>query len=208
MSPATRIFRWLISAVVFAIVACGGGYIGGPASAPKARTDICNCTPLEPDSTDYRHAAKHVGLPGSSGQTVSVATILGWPQGPDPAFDAPRAGRELQEFFVPHAWLQLAWENPGDCDLHLEISDVPDKAAPRVITETPSDGEYCPARQTIQQQLAAHGFTLNITSGELATPLPVQVLGLAFQDAEHLRGSPFVGTVWEIHPAVVTIIGQ
>ena len=170
--------------------------------------DVCNCTPQEPASSDYRHDAKHVGLPGPTGQTVSVTEILGWRQGPSPASDAPRSGRELQEFFIPHAWLQLAWENPGDCDLHLEISDAPDKNAPRVITETPVDGEYCPARQTIQQQLAAHGFALNTKSGELATPLPVQVVGLAFQDAEHLRGSNLVGTVWEIHPAIVTVIGQ
>ena len=77
-----------------------------------------------------------------------------------------------------------------------------------MITETPVDGQYCPARQTIQQQLAAHAFTLNITSAELSTPLPVQVVGLAFQDEEHLRGSQFVATVWEIHPAIVTVIGQ
>lgn len=179
-----------------------------PTASSKAQANICNCTPGEPASSDYRHGAKHVGLPGSTGQQVSVAEILGWPQGPAPAADAPRTGRELQEFFIPHAWLQLASENPGDCDLHLEISDAPDKNAPRMITETPVDSEYCPARQTIQQQLAAHGFTLNSSSGELPTPLPVQVVGLAFQDFEHQRGSQFVATVWELHPAVVTVIGQ
>ncbi len=209
MSLPGRIFRWLISAAVFAVVACGGGIMGpAPATSSKAQADICNCVPQEPASSDYRHGSKHVGLPGPTGQTVSVAEILTWEQGPSPAFDAPRSGRETQEFFIPHAWLQLAWENPGDCDLHLEISDVPDKTAPRVMTETPVDSEYCPARQTIQQQLAAHGFTLNTNSGELAVPLAVQVLGLAFQDAEHQRGSQYLATVWEIHPAVVTVIGQ
>jgi hypothetical protein len=207
VSLPARIFRWLISAVVLAIVACGGGAIG-PSSPTSVKADICNCTPLEPASSDYRHDAKHVGLPGPTGQTISVADVLGWSQEASLPFDAARAGRETQEFFIPHAWLQLAWENPGDCDLHLEISDVPDKTAPRVITETPVDGEYCPARQTIQQQLAAHGFTLNTNSGELATPLPVQVLGLAFQDFEHQRGSQYVATAWEIHPAIVSVIGQ
>lgn len=177
-------------------------------SHPQQSKDICQCTPAEPASSDYRHDAKHVGLPGATGQSITVADILAWPQGPSLPFDAPRSGRELQEFFVPHAWLQLAWEVPGDCDLHLEISDVPDKSAPRIIVETPIDGEYCSARQTIQQQLAAHGFVLSTTSGELPVALPVQVLGLAFQDFEHQRGSQFVATTWELHPAVVTILSQ
>jgi hypothetical protein len=112
------------------------------------------------------------------------------------------------EFFIPHAWLQLAWEVPGDCDLHLEISDVPDKTAPRIIAETPIDSDFCRARRNVQQQLAAHGFILNGNSGELAAAVPVQVLGLAFQDFEHQRGSQFVASIWEIHPAIVTLIGQ
>jgi hypothetical protein len=203
------IFRWLTSALVFAIVACGGGSMGPvPGSSSNAAVDICNCTASEPASSDYRHDAKHVGLPGPTGQTVSVADILAWEQGPSLPADAPRNGRELVEFLIPHAWLQFAWEVPGDCDLHLEISDVPDKTAPRVIVETPLDREFCPARRTIQQQLATHGFVLNGNSGELPAAVPVQVLGLAFQDFEHQRGSQFVRTVWEIHPAIVTLIGQ
>jgi len=33
----------------------------------------------------------------------------------------------------------------------------------------------------------------------------VDVLGLAFQDFNHPRGSVHVATVWELHPAVVTL---
>jgi hypothetical protein len=33
----------------------------------------------------------------------------------------------------------------------------------------------------------------------------VEVLGLAFQDYSHDRGTKKVSTVWELHPAIVTI---
>jgi hypothetical protein len=100
--------------------------------------------------------------------------------------------------------VQFVWVFTGDCDVHLEISDSPDKKAPRVIVETPVDGEYCNARQTIQQQLAVNGVTL-ATSGQEINPLPVQVLGLAFQDKRHQRGTQSVATIWELHPAIVTV---
>jgi hypothetical protein len=89
--------------------------------------------------------------------------------------------------------------------MHFEISDTSDITAPRAIVETPSDREYCGARQNIQQQLAAHGFTIGSADGTLLTPLPVSVIGLAFQDFEHNRGSKYVATVWELHPAIVTL---
>ncbi len=199
--------------LAYALVSCGGSgsSMGSSSNGGNAQTvnaamqAICNCTPDEPASSDYRHNQKHVGLPGNSGQTITVAEILTWPQGPDPGFDAPRSGRELQEFSIPQAWLQFAWVNPGDCDIHLEISDVADKTAPRMIVETPVDSEFCSARQNIVQQLGAHGFILNTNSGEINPPLQAQVLGLAFQDARHNRGTQFVATVWELHPAIVTL---
>ncbi len=35
--------------------------------------------------------------------------------------------------------------------------------------------------------------------------LPVDVLGMAFEDFDHYRGSAQVQTIWELHPAIVTI---
>jgi len=35
--------------------------------------------------------------------------------------------------------------------------------------------------------------------------LPVDVLGMAFEDFDHNRGSVQVQTIWELHPAIVTI---
>ncbi|HLK31563.1 MAG TPA: hypothetical protein VKT29_00655 [Terriglobales bacterium] len=170
--------------------------------------DICNCLPYEPDIADYRHAAKHVPLPNTTPVEISVATILSWPQTPILPPTAPRFGRELQLFHVAQAYLQNASINTADCDIHMEISATSDRKAPRVVIETPVDAEYCTARKNIQQQLAQHGFTLDYThGGDLPQALPAQVTGLAFEDFEHpqSRGSPEVATLWELHPAIVTL---
>lgn len=185
---------------IFVGMSCGGS------TQTSAHLDLCNCTPTEPVSADYRHAAKHVPIPSGQAPTqITVADMLSWSQGPNPPRDAPRSGRELQVFQISNAFLQVAYLNKGDCDLHFEISDTSDVTAPRAIVETPSDPEYCGARQNVQQQLAAHGFMIGSANGTLVTPLPVSVIGLAFQDFEHNRGSKYVATVWELHPAIVTL---
>jgi hypothetical protein len=171
-------------------------------------SDICNCLSALPDAADYRHQAKHVPLPTGTPQEITVATILSWPQDPIPLpIDQPRTGRELQLVHVAQAYLENASVNQGDCDIHMEISQAPDKNAPRVVIETPVDGEYCTARKTIQAQLQQHGFQLDLQhGGDLPQPLAVSVLGLPFEDFEHGRGSPQVATLWEIHPAVVNVL--
>src|SRR5262249_8541973 len=98
------------------------------------------------------------------------------------------------------------WEFKGDCDLHLEIASTADKNAPRVIVETPNDDSFCSSRMAIKSALAAQGFNLGPSSGELATPVPVTVTGLAFQDFNHQRETAKVATVWELHPAIVTVL--
>ena len=171
-------------------------------------SDICNCLPVEPDYTDYRHVAKHVALPNGTPQEITVADVFAWDQGlPVLPPDAPRSGRELQLFHVAHAFLQNASVNPADCDVHLEISEVADRTAPRVVVETPVDSEYCSARKNIQTQLSQHGFQLDAThGGDLPQALPAQVTGMAFEDFEHSRGSSEVATLWELHPATVTLL--
>ncbi|HMC73048.1 MAG TPA: hypothetical protein VKG87_01985 [Terriglobales bacterium] len=169
--------------------------------------DICGCLALEPDAADYRHNAKHVPIPSGTPQETDVATILAWPQDLALPIDQPRTGRELQLMHISQAFLENASVNPGDCDVHMEISQVASKTAPRVVIETPIDSEYCSARRTLQSQLKQKGFQLDIQhGGDLAQPLPVSVLGLPFEDFEHGRGSPQVSTVWEIHPAIVTLL--
>ncbi len=187
---------------------CGGtAQLGQDLGVVQAK-DICNCLPVEPDIADYRHAAKHVPIPNVTPQEITVADILSWPQDlPVLPPDAPRSGRELQVFHVASAFLQNASVNSGDCDVHLEISATADKNAPRVIVESPVDSEYCSARKNIQSQLAQHGFQLDAQhGGELPQALAVQVLGMAFEDFEHSRGSPQVATLWELHPAIVTLL--
>lgn len=187
----------LAAALLLALytVSCGG-------------TDFCHCTPTAPASQDFRHAEKHVPLPNVTPVETTVGQILAWPLGPDPTDTTPRTGRELTLYHISSAYLQNARLVTFDCDLHLEISDTPDKAAPRVIVETPIDHEYCPARQKIAAQLVLRNFGIRPVSaakGELPHPLPVSVLGLAFRDFEHNRGSVEVGTPWELHPAVVNV---
>lgn len=171
-------------------------------------SDLCNCLPVEPDYADYRHLAKHVPLPNVTPQEITVTDILSWDQGlPALPPEAPRSGRELQLFHVAHAYLQNASVNNADCDVHMEISAVPDRTAPRVVVETPVDSEYCSARKTIQNQLSQHGFRLDAThGGDLPQALPAEVTGMAFEDFEHGRGSSEVATLWELHPAVVTLL--
>jgi hypothetical protein len=140
---------------------------------------------------------------------TSVGQMLAWPVGPTPAGGAPRTGRELTLYHIATAYLQNARTLPNDCDLHFELSDVPTKTAARVIVETPIDGEYCPARRNIESQLAQHQFHLHPVApsqGELPQALPVSVLGLAFQDFEHNRGTPQVASPWELHPAEVSVL--
>lgn len=182
------------------VPSCGGG-----------SDAICHCSPTAPASQDFRHAEKHVPLPDQTLTETTVAEILSWQPGPDPTDSTPRTGRELTLYHIATAYLQNARLISFDCDVHLEISDVPDKSAPRVIVETPIDSEYCDNRKALQDALAKHNFQLQyidqnaIGQAELPSALPVSVVGLAFRDFEHSRGSAEVGTPWELHPAEVTV---
>jgi hypothetical protein len=196
---------WLGSAIVLwlATGSCKGSDYGVLQPTPE---DLCKCLPIEPDIADFRHIAKHVAIPNIAAEEIGVDTILSWTQDVIVAPDAPRTGRELRVFHVATAFVQEASVNAADCDVHFEISKTADKSAPRVIVETPVDSEYCSARQTAQAQLAKHGFRLDSQhGGELPQALPAEVLGMAFEDFDHSRGSAQVATIWELHPAIVTI---
>ncbi len=182
---------------------CKGSDYGVLQPTPE---DLCKCLPFEPAIADFRHTAKHQAIPSIAAQEIGVDTILSWPQDAFIAPDAPRTGRELQVFHIANAFVQEASVNAADCDVHFEISMTVDKNAPRVIVETPVDSEFCSARQMAQAQLAKHGFRLDSQhGGALPQALPAEVLGMAFEDFDHSRGSAQVATIWELHPAVVTI---
>jgi hypothetical protein len=171
--------------------------------------DLCKCTPLD-QGFEYRHDEKHVRIPDMPPEEVTIETIYSWPQNDPLSLDPPRTGVELQVFHVS-GFIQEASVNSEDCDIHVEISETADKSAPRVIVETPVDSEFCSARKGLQTQFANHGFRLDAThGGELPQALPADVVGLAFLDFDHSaiglgRGSAQVGTLWEIHPATVTL---
>ena len=190
----------IVLMAVTPILSCGGG-----------GSSICHCTPTASTSQDFRHAEKHVPLPNIAPVETTVAQILSWPLGPDPTDTTSRTGQELILYHIATAYLQSARLIIFDCDVHLEISDTPAKTAQRVIVETPIDSEYCSNRRALQSALAQHNFQLEyigqsaISQAELPQALPVSVLGLAFRDFEHNRGSQDVGTPWELHPAEVTV---
>jgi hypothetical protein len=199
-----RLFMGSMTLLALLGVGCNGSSYGILQPNPQ---DLCKCLPVEPDILDFRHLAKHVPIPTIAAQEIGVDTILSWTQDAFVAPDAPRTGRELQVFHVANAFLQEASVNAADCDVHFEISQTADKNAPRVIVETPVDSEYCSARQSAQSQLAKHGFKLDSQhGGELPQALPVQVLGMAFEDFDHNRGSAQVATIWELHPATVNLL--
>jgi len=190
--------------LAFLAAGCSGSSAGVLQPNPE---DLCKCLPLEPDIADFRHLEKHVPIPNIAAQEIGVDTILSWAQDAIVAPDAPRTGRELQVFHVANAFLQEASVNAVYSDVHFEISQTADKNAPRVIVETPVDSEYCSARQNAQSQLAKHGFKLDSQhGGELPQALPIDVLGMAFEDFDHNRGSAQVATIWELHPATVNIL--
>lgn len=174
--------------------------------------DLCQCTPLEPDLTDYRHAEKHIPIPVMTPSELTIDTVYSWPQTDPGSLDPPRTGNELQVFHIAVTFVQEVSVNGVDCDIHLEISQTADKTARRIIVETPIDTEFCSARKSIQAQLAKHGFRLDAAhGGELPQALPADLVGMAFEDFDHSaiglsRGSAQVTTVWELHPATVTLL--
>lgn len=175
-----------------------------PTPAPVSPSDpACTCTPTDPVSGDYRHAAKHVDLIVAVPQEISVSDVLAWPHIASLPFDAPRTGRELQLFHIARAYLESVYVVKDDCDLHMELSATADPTAPRIVVETPIDASYCLARVSLQTALKAKG--LSMTWGTVSS-IPVEVTGMAFDDYDHLRASQYVSTTWELHPAVVTVL--
>jgi hypothetical protein len=183
-------------------LSCGGINVG-----EVQPQDLCQCVPLEPPIADFRHYQKHVPISNLNPIEITVDTMLSWQQDLIVLPDAPRTGRELQVFHLAQAFLQNVSVNGEDCDVDLEISQTADRNAPRVIVETPVDSEFCSARHNIQSQLAQHGFRLDVEhGGELPQALPAEILGMAFEDFEHNRGSGQVATLWELHPATVNLL--
>ncbi|HET9995586.1 MAG TPA: hypothetical protein VFQ18_09275 [Candidatus Acidoferrum sp.] len=175
--------------------------------------DLCQCAPLDL-GLEYRHMEKHIPIAVMPALPLTIDTMYSWAQ-PDPgSLDPPRTAVELQVFHIAVAFVQEVSVNSEDCDIHVEISQTPDKTARRVIVETPVDTEFCTARKNLQTQLAQHGFRLDPTHGGELLPqgLPADVVGMAFLDFDHTaiglsaRGSPQVTTLWELHPAIVTLL--
>ena len=198
--PGQVCSAWMTVLLAALMVSCSGQDFGFLQPTPE---DLCKCLPAEPDILDYRHIAKHVPISNVAPQEVSVETILTWPQ--DVFYSSGRSTNWARASSLPHRRGVLTKRECecADCDVSMEISQTADKSSSRMTVETPVDSEYCSARQTLQAQLKQHGFRLDSQhGGELPQALPVDVVGMAFEDFEHDRGN--VATLWELHPAIVT----
>lgn len=173
---------------------------------------LCGCKPTHITKDDWRIEFKNGSLPAENPSSISIAAILAWPQGLEPGPRTPRSGRELALFRVPKAYLQSMFLRKSDCDLHMEVSDLPDKDAPRMIIETPGTTEYCEARTNLYSDLQQRGIKVTDLNQELSQPLPAEIVGTAFRDQSHpiwfSRGSDKVTTLWELHPAIVNLLPQ
>ncbi len=161
-----------LSSVLFCI------FSSQPFLAARVLDYACSCEPEVSPKGEFRYESKHVRLPKTPAEEITIEQITDWiPQYfPGETFspETPRQDRELRLFHISHAFLQAAWINRRDCDFHLEISPNEKKDSFRIIVEM--------------------------------KPLPVEVVGLAFQDNAEPRGSSKVNSLWEIHPAIVKIV--
>ena len=182
---------------------------GNRKGKPISTALLCDCRPAHITKDDWRIEYKNGALPTLEPEDTTVAAILAWPEGREPGPRTPRSGPELKMYRILHAYMQSVFLRKGDCDLHIEVSEQPDKKAPRMIVETPGTSTYCAARTKMYADLQHRGITLTDLNQELSTPVPVEVKGVAFRDQAHTvwfaRGSDRVKTLWEIHPAIVRI---
>jgi hypothetical protein len=171
---------------------------------------LCACKPTHITKDDWRIEFKNGSLPKGPPEETNVAAILSWPDGPEPGSRTPRSGKELTLYRIPKAYLQTVFLRRSDCDLHLEVSETSNKNAPRMIIETPGATEYCPARTQIHAELQRRGITVTDLNQEVTSPVPVEIIGIAFRDQAHpvwfARGSDKVATLWELHPAIVKLL--
>lgn len=209
MRPLSR-FTLVLFAMLF-FLSCNDparpGKRAGKQTNPAA---LCSCKPTHITKDDWRIEFKNNSLPNSEPTATTVAAILQWREGAEPAARSARSGRELVLYRISTAYLQTVFFRASDCDLHLEISDTPSKSAPRMIVETPGTTEYCSPRATLFADLERKGITITDVNQEIAQPFPVEVMGVAFRDQAHpiwfSRGSDRVATLWELHPATVKIL--
>jgi hypothetical protein len=209
MSTKTAVLALSYAGLLMLVACSDPARPGNRKGAPISTTLLCDCKPTHITKDDWRIEYKNGSLPHLQPEDTTVGAILAWPEGPEPGPRTPRSGPELKMYRIRRAYMQTIFLRKGDCDLHIEISEQPDKTAPRMIVETPGRPDYCTARTTIYAELSHRGILLTDLNQELSPPLPVEVEGVAFRDQAHTvwfaRGSDLVKTLWEIHPAIVKI---
>ena len=210
MPKPNRLRASLLVVMVLSLIGCSDPARPGNKEGKAIDTSLlCACKPTHITKDDWRIEFKNDSLPDVAPQDLSIAAILAWPEGQEPGARTPRSARELILYRVPKAYLQSLFLRKSDCDLHMEVSETPDRSAPRVIIETPGTMQYCAARTSMYAGLKARRITITELNQELATPLSVEIVGVPFRDQAHpiwfARGSDKVATLWELHPAIVKL---
>lgn len=206
------ILIWLLlMASVFFTSACHDPARPGARRGKPINTALlCACKPTHITKDDWRIEYKNGALPKAEPEDITVGAILAWPPGPDPGPRTARSGNELKMFRIRKAYMQTAFFRRSDCDLHVELSEQPEKNAPRMIVETPGAPDYCASRTEVYSDLQRSGIALTDLNQELSPPLNVEVEGVAFRDQAHpvwfARGSDKVTTLWELHPAILKVL--
>src|SRR5215475_5290346 len=210
MRPPLFSLGLAIVAALFFVACNDPARPGKRAGKPTNPAALCVCKPTHITKDDWRIEFKNEPLPKVAPTDISAAAVLQWPEGAQPGARSARSGRELILYRIPRAYLQTVFFRTSDCDLHAEISDAPSKTAPRMIVETPGTTEYCLPRASLFADLEHRGITITDVNQELAQPLAVEIIGVAFRDEAHpvwfARGSDKVATLWELHPATVKIL--
>jgi hypothetical protein len=195
MRRRSAVFFLLLAGMLAALGCNDPARPGSRKGKPISTALLCDCKPTHITKDDWRIEYKNGALPALEPEDTTVATILGWPEGPEPGPRTPRSGPELKMYRIRHAYMQTIFLRKGDCDLHIEIS------------ERPGTSTYCAVRTKMYADLQHRGISLTDLNQELSPPLPVEVEGVAFRDQAHTvwfaRGSDRVETLWEIHPASV-----
>jgi hypothetical protein len=191
-----------------------------PSSALSSSTEEAPAAPLDTCQTigtgsGYRWEARtDPDLPAGRHQVVrtSVAEMLTWAPLASATLsraDLPRQPGFEQQFSYVRGALQRVVVDPAG-DLRLELADVDDPSAPRVVAVIPpsdTDSPFCSARQALVQAMPAD--PLEVGAG--TAPVWLDLVGRPFYDGERCDPSAVASdyaspladaTCWEIHPIV------
>ena len=138
-----------------------------------------------------------------------IPTIQGLP-------NTPVAGTDEDTIYHLTAFVMRVKLSTDDCDIHMEVADTPDPAAPRIIVEVPptlASVQNLVARLLGRATIPTGGKTYTATSA-----VRLFFMGYGFFDVSHLtndgnkaghnHGTAHVATILELHPVFAVMRGD